>query len=200
VLLVLLGQVASGLGDVESPSGLGTPVLEGGRTEIEFADLNLDGNLDIISIGDHGNPYINTQEHGAMVWFGNGAGGWGVYQYGGFGYGGVAVGDVNLDGLPDIGYGMHHSYSGVDLGDDMLEVALGDGTGRFWTAWDGGLVPGGSCWGMFSTDFGDIDNDGDLDVGSCAFDWGLGLRAFLNQRDGSWVQSFGTPGSLNCSM
>jgi hypothetical protein len=186
---------------IECSNGFqGNPEFEGGRTELEFADINNDGNVDILSIGDHGSPYINTQEHGVMVWFGDGQGGWSVFQYGDFGYGGIAVGDVNWDGKWDIGYGMHHNYSSVDLGDDMLEVALGDGTGRMWTAWDDSLMPGGSVWGMFSTDFADVDNDGDLDIGSTSFGYGVGLRVFLNHGDGTWRQSFGTPESINSGM
>ena len=202
VLLSALAALALGdLGYVESSTGFqANPVLDGGRSELEFADIDDDGNIDILSIGDHGNPYINTQEHGVMVWFGNGNGGWALFQYGDFGYGGIAVGDVNWDGKWDVGYGMHHNYSGIDLGDDMLEVALGDGTGRVWTAWDDSLVPGGSVWGMFATDFGDIDNDGDLDIGSTSFGSGVGLRVFLNNGDGTWHQSFGLGDRVNSKM
>lgn len=186
------------IGYVESSGGFrDNPVLEGGRTELEFADIDDDGNIDIVCIGDHGSPYINTDEHGVMVWFGDGRGNWTLFQYGDFGYGGVAVGDANNDGKWDVGYGMHHNYSGVDLGDDMLEVALGDGTGRMWTAWDDSLVPGGSVWGLFSTDFADVDNDGDLDVGSTSFGYGIGARVFLNNGNGTWHESFRTPGQAN---
>jgi hypothetical protein len=176
---------------VESSNGLNDPFLESGRTELEIADVNGDGHLDIISVGDHGSPYINTVEHGVMVWFGDGAGNWSVFQYGNFGYGGVAIGDVNNDGNLDVGYGIHHNYSGEDLGDQILEVALGDGTGRFWTAWDNGLANNGETWGMFCTDFADIDNDGDLDIGANSFGSGAGVHFYLNQGDGSWIQSFG---------
>jgi len=124
--LLAASMAAGQLSYVECSSGFqGNPVLDGGRTELEFADINNDGNIDILSIGDHGSPYINTQEHGVMVWFGDGHGNWNVFQYGDFGYGGIAVGDVNGDGHWDIGYGMHHNYASGDLGDDMLEVALG---------------------------------------------------------------------------
>jgi hypothetical protein len=206
VLVVALATLsafglAMGLSYVESSTGFAaSPVLDGGRTELEFADIDNDGNIDIISIGDHGNPGINTQEQGVMVWLGDGQGGWALYQTGDFGYGGIAVGDVNWDGKWDIGYGMHHNYSGVDLGDDMLEVALGDGTGQNWTPWDDSLVPGGSVWGMFATDFGDIDNDGDLDVGSSSFGSGVGLRVFLNNGDGTWHQTFGLGDNTNSQM
>ncbi len=199
--LLLIAFPAPGqLNYIECSNGLQNPALEGGRTELEFADVNNDGNIDILSIGDHGSPYINTQEHGVMVWFGDGRGNWNIYQYGNFGYGGIAVGDVNADCLLDVGYGMHHNYSGEDLGDDMLEVALGDGTGRYWIAWDDGLMPGGACWGMFSTDFADVDHDGDLDIGSCSFGYGVGLRVYLNQGDGTWQRTWGTPESVNCNM
>ncbi len=206
VLVVALATLsvfglAMGLSYVECSGGFqGNPVLEGGRTELEFADVNNDGHVDILSIGDHGSPYVNTQEHGVMVWFGDGQGGWSVFQYGEFGYGGIAVGDVNWDGKWDVGYGMHHNYSGVDLGDDMLEVALGDGTGQSWIPWDDSLVPGGSVWGMFATDFGDIDNDGDLDIGSSSFGSGVGLRVFLNNGDGTWQQTFGLGDNTNSRM
>ena len=176
---------------VESSTGLIPPELEGGHTEIEMGDVNGDGNLDLASIGDHGSPYINTDQHGVMVWLGDGQGTWGVQQTGDFGYGGIALGDVNGDGLVDVAYGMHHNYSGVDLGDQILEVALGDGTGQGWTPWDDGLAASGEDWGMFGTDLADVDNDGDLDVGSVSFGCCAGVHVYLNQGDGTWTQSFG---------
>ncbi len=179
---------------VESSTGLGTPALDGGRTEVEMADVNADGKLDLISIGDHGSPYVNTQEHGIMVWFGDGAGNWSVVQTGNFGYGGVALGDVNGDGHLDAAYGMHHNYSGVDFGDQLLEVALGDGTGTAWTPWDDGLATHGETWGMFGTDLADFDADGDLDVAANSFGCCAGVHVYLNQGDGTWLQSFGFVG------
>lgn len=176
---------------VESSSGLGFPQWEGGRTELELVDVDDDGNPDIVSIGDHGSPYINSTEHGLMVWFGNGAGAWSVFMNGNFGYGGVALGDVNNDGLMDAGYAMHHDYSSNDFGDQLIEVALGDGTGENWTPWDDGLATNGESWGMFGTDFADVDNDGYLDLVSNSFGASSGIHAYLNQTDGTWVQSFG---------
>ncbi|MHC4273324.1 MAG: FG-GAP-like repeat-containing protein [Planctomycetota bacterium] len=191
VLAVAGGAAAGGLGYVDASLGLETPAMEGGRTEVELGDVNGDGHPDVVCIGDHGSPYINTSQHGVMVWFGNGAGQWSVFQSGNFGYGGVALGDVNHDGLMDVGYGMHHDYSGVDLGDQILEVALGDGTGMNWTPWDDGLATNGEDWGMFGTDFADVDNDGDLDVGSNSFGCCAGVHVYLNHGDGTWTQSFG---------
>ena len=190
-LCLVITQAQSTLTYIESSSGLGFPAMEGGRTELEFADINADGHIDILSIGDHGSPYINTQEHGIMVWFGDGSGNWEVYQNGNFGYGGIAVGDVNNDGFLDVGYAMHHNYSGSDFGDQLIEVALGDGTGMNWTPWDDGLATNGETWGMFGTDFADIDNDGYLDLGSVSFGSGAGVHIYRNMQNGSWEQSFG---------
>ncbi len=114
---------------VESSNGLEVPHLESGRTEIELGDANGDGCVDILSIGDHGSPYVNTDEHGIMVWFGNGRGSWSVYQNGNFGYGGIALGDADGDGLMDVGYGMHHNYSGVDFGDSSSRWPWATGQG-----------------------------------------------------------------------
>ncbi|MBI4769309.1 MAG: VCBS repeat-containing protein [Chloroflexi bacterium] len=179
---------------VESSGGLETPQWEAGRSELEIGDVNGDGHPDIVSIGDHGSPYVGTQEHGIMVYFGDGAGNWSVYQNGNFGYGGIALGDVNNDGLMDAGYAMHHNYSGNDFGDQLIEVALGDGTGRNWTAWDDGLATNGETWGMFANDFADINSDGWLDIASLSFGCCNGVHVYLNHGDGTWAQSFATAG------
>ena len=52
---------------VESSAGLVPPTLEGGGTEIEMGDVDGDGRLDLVSIGVHGSPYVNTDQHGVMV-------------------------------------------------------------------------------------------------------------------------------------
>lgn len=184
-------QMRQPLSYVQSSSGLANPEWEGGRTELEFADINQDGFLDIITIGDHSSPYINGGLHGIIVYFGDGQGNWTVQMTGDFGYGGIAAGDVNNDGHMDVGYGMHHDYSSTDLGDQLIEVALGDGTGVNWTPWDDGLATNGEDWGMFSTDFADVDNDGDLDLGSISFGCCSGVHIYLNNMDGTWTQSFG---------
>ena len=165
--------------------------MEGGMTQVRFADVDQDGDLDIVSIGDHGSPYVNTNQHGVSVFFGSGTPtGWTLYQTGNFGYGGCALGDLNNDGKQDIAYSMHHDYSSTDLGDQLIEAALGDGTGMNWTAWDDGLASNGESWGMFGTDIGDYDNDGWLDIGSNSFGSGQGIHLYKNNSDGTWAQSY----------
>jgi len=191
-VLLFLSVLLYALEYIESSNGLQNPQLEGGRTEVEFVDLNADGNIDIVSIGDHGSPYVNTQEHGVMVWFGDGMGNWEVYQNGNFGYGGIAAGDLNNDGFMDIGYGMHHNYSGNDFGDSILEAALGDGTGQNWQPWDDGISTGNTNqWGMFCTDLADVNNDGLLDLGANSFGAGDGIHVFTSKGNGTWTQCFG---------
>ena len=168
---------------------------DGGETDIEFSDINNDGFMDMLCIGGHGSPGVNTNSHGVMVWFGDGTGThWTLVQNGSFGYGGLAVGDVNNDGNKDIGYAMHHNYGSNDFGDQYQEVALGDGTGMNWTPWDDSLGMNGETWGMNGTDFADIDNDGDLDIGLISLGCCDGIHIHKNSGNGTWPQSFGLLG------
>ncbi len=203
LLSAFQGVLAGSAGSLEyvdiSLTGGGFPSWDGGDTELCFADVNADGNVDLLSIGDHGSPYVNTQEHGIMVYFGDGQHGWSLHMEGDFGYGGIAVGDANNDGLLDVAYGMHHNCSGTDLGDQLLEVALGNGTGTAWTPWDDGLASNGEDWGMFATDFGDIDNDGLLDVVSNSFGCCNGIHVYRNNGDGTWTQTWAYTGSNSSS-
>ena len=172
-------------------NGLDEPDFDEGNTDFVFDDINMDGHMDILSVGDHGSPNFNTAQHGIIVWFGDGEGNFENYMNGQFGYGGIAVGDVNNDGHKDVGYGVHHNYSGTAWGNQLNEVVLGDGTGMNWEVWDGGLSTNGEDWGMFGTAFADFNNNSFLDLVSISFGCCAGLHVYLNQQDGSWEQSFG---------
>jgi hypothetical protein len=190
-----VSQNFQSLNYIESSGGLIPPQWESGNTGVAMADINQDGNIDILSIGDHGCPNVNSTEHGIMVWFGNGSGSWTNFMYGNFGYGGICVGDINNDGKMDAGFGMHHNYATPPaVGSKILEVALGDGTGMNWSAYDDSLATHGETWGMFHTDFGDVDNDGLLDLGSISFGCCAGIHIYKNLGTGTWRQTFGFTG------
>ncbi|MBI3502133.1 MAG: T9SS type A sorting domain-containing protein [Bacteroidetes bacterium] len=173
-------------------SGLSAVTFEMGYTEIELGDVDGDGDLDIVSIGDHGSPNINATESGVMVWKNNGTGtSWSLTKTGSFGYGGIALGDVNNDGKMDIGYAMHHNYSGNDFGDQLIEVALGNGTGNSWTPYDDSLATNGETYGMFGIDFADVNNDGLLDLASNSFGCCSGIHIYKNNGNGTWTQTDG---------
>jgi len=183
---------------ISKSAGLETPSKEAGPTEMDLADMNNDGNVDIISVGDHGSPYIGTQEHGIMVWLNDGNGTWTVQQNGDFGYGGVAAGDLNNDGILDVAWGVHHDYSGVPgWGDTLIGAALGDGTGINWIPWATGLGTGGETYGMFATDVADFDCNGLLDIASQSFGWGQGIQVYKNHGDGNWTHVWGVTGNFS---
>jgi len=176
-------------------SGLDAVSFEIGLTELEAGDVNGDGKIDIVTIGDHGSPRVNATEAGIMVWENNGDGtNWSFVKQGDFGYGGVALGDVNNDGIMDIGYAMHHNYGSGDFGNQLIETALGDGSGSSWVPYDDGLAASGETYGMFGIDFADINNDGLLDLASNSFGCCNGFHVYKNNGDGSWTQTFAKSG------
>jgi hypothetical protein len=195
ILLMSLITLSLPLGAVTLVSrsnGLEIPEKEAGHTELEMGDVNGDGYLDIVSVGDHGSPWVNSDEHGIMVWLGDGAGNWSVIQTGEFGYGSCALGDLNNDGLMDVAWGIHHDYApGGSIGDQLIGAALGDGTGSGWTKWDSGLASGGEDWGMFATDLADFNLDGFLDIVCESFGADNGVRVYANcGGTGSWSQEW----------
>jgi len=184
---------------IEKSTGLETPAKEGGNTELELADMNNDGNLDVICVGDHGSPYINSPQHGIMVWLGSGEGSWSVQQVGNFGYGGIEAGDLNADGNLDVVWGIHHNYAtpGSGFGDTLLGAALGDGTGSNWIPWATGLGTSGEDWGMFECGLADFDCNGRLDLISQSFGCCNGYHLYENHGNGTWAQRWSLSGGNN---
>jgi hypothetical protein len=172
-------------------SGLDAVSFESGLTELEAGDVNRDGQIDLVTIGDHGSPNVNASEAGIMLWKNNGDGtSWSLVKQGDFGYGGVALGDVNNDGLMDIGYAMHHNYSEDDFGNQLIETALGNGSGGSWVPYDDGLATAGETYGMFGIDFADVNNDGLLDLAANSFGCCNGFRVYQNNGNGTWTNTF----------
>jgi len=179
---------------ISKSKGLDNPDKEEGKTELELADMNSDGYLDIICVGDHGSPYANSNQHGIMVWFGDGGEEWVVEQVGNFGYGGIEAGDLNLDGYLDVVWGIHHDWGTPGFGDTLIGAALGDGTGFKWIGWADGLGSGGEDWGMFATDLADFDCNGLLDIVSQSFGCCNGYHIYENHGNGNWSQKWSLSG------
>ncbi len=190
---LLVPTVSEGVTLVSKSAGLDVPSKEEGNTEFEFGDVNGDGELDLVSVGDHGSPNFNSDQHGIMTWLGNGEGNWSVHQFGNFGYGGCALGDLNLDGLTDVAWGVHHNYGG-GMASRLMGAALGDGSGAYWTDYGEGLASNGEDWGMFATAVADFDGDGLLDIASQSFGGSNGIRVYRNQGDGTWSQGYALTG------
>ena len=190
IVSIFAGETQAQLSYTLDSSSFSAITLDGGMTQARFADLNQNGHLDMVCVGDHGSPNIGTNQHGITVFFGNGTGtGWNLYQNGSFGYGGCAVGDLNNDGKQDIAYSMHHNYGGPG-GGKLIEAQLGNGTGKSWTPYDTGLAVNGESYGMFGTDLGDINNDGLLDIASNSFGLGPGIHIYKNNGNASWTQTY----------
>ncbi|HLF06026.1 MAG TPA: FG-GAP-like repeat-containing protein, partial [Thermoplasmata archaeon] len=187
---------ASPFSFVDSSNGLSTMQWEGGPTEVKIVDWDLDGNPDILSVGDHGNPKINSAEDGLMRYLGDGQGGWSLKQGGGFGYGGLGIGDLNQDGTNDVVVGTHHNYPSSGCGNKLIDVCLGPDL----QTWNTGMSTAGEDYGMFNSEVGDFDNDGWLDVASNTFgtpNAGAGTVIYRNNHDGTWTNSFKTPAGVS---
>lgn len=191
-------QTNAQLSYTESSSGLQNLVMESGQCIVRLADLNNDGNLDLVSLGDHGNPQTtSSQENGLLVWKGNGTGngGWTFTKSnGGYGYGGVTIADANKDGKLDIGIGIHHNGTS-GFCSKLIDVGLGSGTSTTsFSQWSTGLATAGETFGMFGVDFGDFNNDGWLDIGSNCIGYMGGVQMYKNNGDGTWTHTDGGTG------
>jgi flagellin len=125
-----------------------TVSLGSNGSDVVLGDIDNDGDLDLVTIGD-------TESH---VSLGNGDGTFSAvssYSSGGIlGYKG-SLSDINNDGNLDL------LYAGTIGGANRIQIRLGDGTGAFGAALTTANFGGASLSGFA---IADLDNDGKLDA------------------------------------
>ncbi|UCE39407.1 MAG: VCBS repeat-containing protein [Thermoplasmata archaeon] len=143
-----LGDGSGGWG-----SDIGPPV-ELGFDDVALGDVDHDGKIDLLA---------TAHMQGYRFWLGDGTGGWslqpqnGLPSSSGIGGLGVCFGDVNHDGDLDIAVG---SWAG-SYGVRVYTSDGGDGGAVDWVNDSVGLPTVGTYGGV---EFGDINNDGNLDI------------------------------------
>ncbi len=124
---------------------------------VRTADLNKDGNMDIIT--------TNLDGDNVTILLGNGKGSF--YQPAGspFSSGdspfGVAIGDINGDGKPDLAIVNSPSITSDNTGRDGLTILTGDGSGKF-VMMPGSPFTTGKSPGRVA--IGDVNGDGINDI------------------------------------
>jgi hypothetical protein len=138
---------------------------------IRTADLNKDGNMDIVTTNLDGN---NT-----TILLGDGKGGFHQPAGSPFACGdspfGVAIGDINGDGKPDLAIVNSPTITSNNTGKDGLSILLGDGTGKFVTMPGSPFTTGKS---PSRVAIGDINGDGINDIAVANYN-GNSITIFL---------------------
>ncbi|MDB4903869.1 MAG: repeat-containing protein [Mucilaginibacter sp.] len=124
---------------------------------IRTADLNKDGNLDIVT--------TNLDGNNATILLGDGKGNFHEPEGSPFPCGdspfGVAIGDINNDSNPDLAIINSPSITASNKGKDGLTVLLGDGKGKF-TTMPGSPFTTGKAPSRVA--IGDLNGDGIPDI------------------------------------
>jgi FG-GAP-like repeat len=140
-------------------------------TGLDVADLNNDGELDLVTANVYGSSF--------SVLLGNGDGSFQpavTYSVGDSNWS-VAVGDFNTDGVPDLAV--------TDLGYDAVTVWLGNGDGTFQ-----GPVLYKAGWAPVEVSMGDFNRDGRLDL-AVANNGDDTLSVLLGNGDGTFQGAMG---------
>ena len=185
---------------VSRSSGLESPSKEEGNTEFEFGDVNGDGELDLVSVGDHGSPNFNSDQHGIMTWLGNRAGAWTVHQVGRLRLRRMRSGRPQPGRVHRRGVGRAPQLRQRD-GQSSHGCGPGERDRDTWTDYGAGLAANGETWGMFATALADFDGDGLLDIACQSFGGSNGIRVYRNQGNGTWSQGYAlTGGSVGSTI
>ncbi|HSR52348.1 MAG TPA: FG-GAP-like repeat-containing protein, partial [Acidobacteriota bacterium] len=143
-----------------------------------LADMNLDGNLDIITAN------IASDDVSVLLGVGDGTFLAELRAPTGASPAQVAVGDLNLDGLPDL--------TVVNLSSDDLSLLYGNGDGSF-----AAPVQIAATGNLRSADLADFDRDGALDIVAASSDSLNGLSLFLNDGAGGFPSEQRFPGTFD---
>ena len=143
-----------GRGGFLSP-GVSFPVGKMPYYKLRAADLNKDGRADLVTTNfEGGNVTILLADGKGTFKEPNGS----PFESNKQPFG-VAIGDLNGDGIPDLALA-HYSGHITDTSGDRMSILLGAGDGTFHLAWSQ-LVPGKA---PTSVAIGDINGDGIADV------------------------------------
>jgi hypothetical protein len=163
-----------------TPSNSGLPTT-GTYGCIVLADINMDGNLDILTGHE---KYATSHSRGIEIFLGDGLGNWrpGNSPFTQNYAGQIVVQDINRDGKPDI-------VAALQV--DGIKVWLGDG-GSSWTERSNGLPATDEFTGIA---LGDVNNDGHIDLAAATYNIGgngRGVHVFKNNGDLTWSDSSGS--------
>jgi hypothetical protein len=148
---------------------------------VRVADINNDGHTDIIT--------TNLEGNNVTILLGNGKGNFHETLGSPFSCGdapfGVAIGDVNADGKPDLAIINSPASTADRTGKNGLTVLLGDGTGKFATMsgspYEAGKIPNRVA-------IGDVNGDGVKDIVTSDNDSNK-IYLFLMSKNGSVLSS-----------